>query len=152
MSLNKVLLIGHLGADPELRYTASQLPICKMRIATNDRRKNSDGSWEDYTEWHSVTVFGKSAENCGQYLAKGRQVFVEGQLRTSKWQDQDGRDRYRTEIIAQNVQFIGGRSSDYGSQASPPPSAGHAPSDLDAPAPSTQPDEGLSFDDDDIPF
>jgi len=109
MSLNRVLILGHLGADPELRYTQGGTPVCNLRVATNDRRKDANGEWVDQTEWHAVVVFGKVAENCSKFLAKGRQVFVEGKLQTRKWQDQEGKDRYKTEIVAFAVQFIGGR-------------------------------------------
>ncbi len=109
MGVNRVLLLGYLGADPEIRYTQSQTAVCTMRVATSERRKNAEGEWVDHTEWHSVVVWGKTAENCAQYLAKGRQVFVEGRLQTRKWQDQEGKDRYKTEIVAVTVEFVGGK-------------------------------------------
>ena len=152
MSINKVILLGHLGADPEIRYTQGQTAVCNLRIATNDRRKNQEGEWVEQTEWHRVVTFGKTAENCGQYLKKGRQVFVEGRIRTNKWQDQEGKDRYTTEILAQNVQFIGGRDSGgmavekvsaSGMDAGGPPMGGQ---------PAAKVGEAVSFDDDDIPF
>jgi single-strand DNA-binding protein len=107
MSINKVFLLGNLGKDPELRYTAQQNPVCSFSIATSDRRKEN-GNWVDHTEWHNVVVFGKAAENCAQYLKKGRQAFIEGRITTRKWQDKEGRDRYTTEVIAFSVQFVGG--------------------------------------------
>ena len=111
MSVNKVILLGNLGADPELKYTPTQMAVTNLNIATTDRRKDQSGQWVDQTEWHRVTVFGKSAENCSQYLAKGRQVYIEGKLKTRKWQDKTtGADRYATDIIADVVQFVGGKS------------------------------------------
>ena len=148
MSLNKVMLLGNLGADPELRYTQSQNPVCTLRIATTERRKDQSGEWVDHTEWHSVVVWGKQAENCNTYLKKGRQVFVEGRLQTRKWQDQTGNNRYTTEVVATSVQFIGGSSAGRGESA---PRNGQ--SDSDMPPPETLPSAAaVNFDDDDIPF
>ncbi len=151
MSLNRVFLIGNLGADPEVRYTQSQLPICSMRIATNERRQNDAGEWVDQTEWHRVTAFGKTAENCGQYLKKGRQVFVEGRIQTKKYQDKDGQDKYSTEIVASGVRFIGGRGGEGGIEVerSAPRSRNDSAASAGASAPIG---ETISFDDDDIPF
>ena len=149
MSVNKVFILGNLGADPELRSTSSQLAVCKLRVATSEFRKAQDGqSSEEKTEWHSITVFGRQAENCAQYLKKGRQVFVEGRLSTSKWQAQDGSDRYRTEIIANNVQFIGGRGerAEYNQM---PSSAPNIKPQAESAAGMAQ---SVSFEDDDIPF
>lgn len=106
--INKVILIGNLGADPEVRSTAGGTAVATLRIATTERRKDKDGNWSDHTEWHNVVVFGRTAENCGQYLKKGRQVYVEGRLQTRKWQDRDGNDRYTTEVAGDIVRFIGG--------------------------------------------
>jgi single-strand DNA-binding protein len=147
MGLNKVMLIGNLGADPEVRYTPNQQAIGNLRVATAERRKGQDGQWTEHTEWHRVVVFGKTAENCAQYLTKGRPVYVEGRLQTRKWQDKEGKDRYSTEIVASTVQFLGGRGE----------SSGKTPADL------APPDElpnfaaeasgaTVSFNDDDIPF
>ena len=155
MSLNRVFLIGNLGADPEIRYSQSQLAICSMRIATNERRQNDAGEWVDQTEWHRVTAFGKTAENCGQYLKKGRQVFVEGRIQTRKYQDKDGQEKYSTEIVASAVRFIGGgRGGEAGIEversSAPSRSRGEstgAPTGASAPI-----GETISFDDDDIPF
>ena len=153
MSLNRVMLIGNLGADPELRYTPSQQPVCSLRIATTERRKGADGQWAEQTEWHRVSVFGKTAENCSQYLAKGRQVFVEGRLQTRKYQDKEtGKDRYSTEILAFTVQFLGGKGGEGGApRASAPADMGSSDSSssFTAEAATGAP---VSFDDDDIPF
>lgn len=114
MGVNRVFLLGNLGADPEIRYTPSQQAVCNLRLATGERKKNPDGQWVDHTEWHRVVTWGKTAENCAQYLTKGKQVFVEGKIQTKKWQDQEGKDRYTTEIVAFSVQFIGGRGENAG--------------------------------------
>ena len=109
MSVNKVILVGNLGADPEVRSTNSGSQVANLRIATTSRTKDRDGNWSDETEWHRVTCFGRTAENVQRFLRKGRQVYVEGRLRTRKWQDQNGNDRWSTEVIANNVVFLGGR-------------------------------------------
>jgi len=160
MSVNKVILIGRLGSDPELRYTQSQTPVCSFRVATSERRKGQDGDWKEFTEWHSVVVWGKTGENCNQYLKKGRQVFIEGRISTRKWQDKDGRDRYTTEVIANNVQFLGekGQSGDIEvsrGEASRGSNSSADESYMSA-AQSNQFSVGggdaVSLDDDDIPF
>ena len=104
--LNRVMIIGRLGADPEIRYTQAGQATCSLRIATDESYTDRDGKRVERTEWHSVAVFGKSAENCNQYLGKGSLVYVEGKLATRKWQDQKGQDRYTTEIRADRVQFL----------------------------------------------
>lgn len=104
--LNRVMIIGRLGADPELRYTQSGQPICSLRVATDESYTDKDGNRVERTEWHSVVAFGKAADHCNQYLHKGSLVYVEGKLATRKWQDQNGQDRYTTEIRADRVQFL----------------------------------------------
>ena len=104
--LNKVMIIGRLGADPEIRYTQAGQPICSLRVATDESYTDKDGNRVERTEWHSVVAFQRSAENCNQYLRKGSLVYVEGKLSTRKWQDQKGQDRYTTEIRAERVQFL----------------------------------------------
>lgn len=106
MSLNKVMVIGRLGRDPELKYTQAGAPVCTLNLATDESYKDNNGQKVERTEWHRVVVFQKAAENCSQYLAKGSLVFVEGNLQTRKWQDQQGQDRYATEIRAHRVQFL----------------------------------------------
>ena len=103
--LNKVMIIGHLGRDPELRYTQSGTPVATLNIATDESYVDKDGNKVERTDWHRVVVFQRSAENCSQYLSKGSLVYVEGKLQTRKWQDQQGQDRYSTEIKADRVQF-----------------------------------------------
>ncbi len=107
-SVNKVILVGNLGADPELKYTPSNRPLCNLRIATSDVYKDKTGQRQEKTEWHRVTVWGDQAENCNKYLAKGRMVYVEGRLQTRTWDDKDGNKRYATDIVADRVQFLGG--------------------------------------------
>jgi single-strand DNA-binding protein len=109
MTVNKAILIGNLGQDPEMRTTGSGTTVANLRVATTDRRKDRDGNWTDHTEWHSVVVFGRTAENVGRFCKKGKQVFIEGRIQTRKWQDREGRDRWSTEIVADNVRFLGGR-------------------------------------------
>ena len=109
-SVNKVILIGNLGRDPETRYTADGAAITNITIATSDRWKDkTSGEMKESTEWHRVAFFGRLAEIAGEYLKKGRPVYVEGRLRTRKWQDKDGQDRYTTEIVADQMQMLGSR-------------------------------------------
>lgn len=116
MSVNKVILLGRLGQDPELKYTPSGAAVCNFSMATSESwtDKNS-GQKNERTEWHRIVVWGKLAELCNQYLSKGRQAFVEGRLQTRSWEDQNGQKRYTTEINASTVQFIGGASKEGGS-------------------------------------
>jgi len=127
-----------------------------MRIATTERRKGADGQWAEHTEWHSVVTWGKTAENCSQFLKKGRQVFIDGKIQTRKWQDQTGNTRYTTEVVANNVTFVGGGRGEGAGAGAPRgggatelessmPSYGGGEETLPAAAP-------VSFDDDDIPF
>ena len=104
--LNKVMIIGRLGSDPEIRYTQAGQSICSLRVATDESYTDKDGNRVERTEWHSVVAFGKTADHCNQYLHKGSLVYVEGKLSTRKWQDQSGQDRYTTEIRAERVQFL----------------------------------------------
>lgn len=123
MSLNKVMIIGNLGKDPDLKGT-----VCKLNIATSSKRKNADGEWTEETEWHRVTTFGKVAENCAKFLAKGRTVYVEGRLKTSKYTDKEGVEKYSTDILADKVDFLsGGKSADEGEKKTYPVTEdGHA--------------------------
>ena len=105
MSVNKVILVGNLGRDPEVRETKSGSNVANLRVATTHRSKVGD-EWQEQTEWHTVTVFGRQAELCGRYLEKGRQVYVEGRVQTRKWQDKEGNDRYSTEVVANDVKFL----------------------------------------------
>jgi len=116
-SLNRVILLGNLGKDPEVRYTQGGTTVANLRIATNERRPDGNGGWKDETEWHSVVLFGKQADLAKQYLSKGRTVLIEGSLRTRQWQDKEGQKRWSTEIVAQNMRFVGGRGAAGGSGA-----------------------------------
>ncbi len=108
MSVNKAILVGNLGRDPEVRFTPSGRAVAKFPIATTERWTDQDGNRQERTEWHNIVVWGKQAETCGQYLAKGRQVYVEGSIRTRSYDDKEGNKRYITEIIARDVRFLGG--------------------------------------------
>lgn len=138
--INKVILIGNLGADPEMKYTAGGTAICKFRIATTEVFKDRDGNQQERTEWHRVVAWARLAEICGQYLSKGKQVYVEGSLRTSSWDDQDGNKRYMTEVNARDVQFLGGQGGGPGGGAG---SGGGGGDDFGGPPP---------MGDEDIPF
>ena len=146
MSLNKVMLIGNLGKDPELRFTPSGRAVARFSIATSEQWTTPEGQKQERTEWHNVVVWGKQAESCGQYLSKGRQVFIEGSIRSRQYDDKEGQKRYITEVIAQRVQFLGGgRGDGAGGGAGRGGSAGGGgggAEDLPAPMP----------EDDDIPF
>lgn len=170
-SINKVILIGNLGRDPEVRYTPSGAAVCNVSVATtrNWKDKNSGDKVEE-TEWHRVVFYDRLAEIAGEYLKKGRPVYVEGRLKTRKWQDKDGKDNYTTEIVAEQMQLLGGRESsggggygggqggnpeDYSQEAPSAPSRpASRPSAAPRPAPAPAPKSSTGFDDmdDDIPF
>lgn len=142
--INKVIVVGNLGQDPETRYMPSGSAVTNMTVATNEMWKDKQtGEQKERTEWHRVAMFGKLAEIAAEYLRKGSQVYIEGKLRTRKWQDKQGNDRYTTEIIADEMQMLGGRGGGGGAPASQD-SGSSGP----APGPS---DDGSGFDDD-IPF
>ena len=152
-SVNKVILVGNLGRDPEVRYTASGDAMCNLSLATTDNwRDKATGERKEMTEWHRVSFFGKTAEICGQYLKKGSQIYVEGSLRTRKWTDKDGQEKYSTEIRGDAMQMLGGRQG----MGAPASSGGGGydsePADY-APAPARNKPKP-AFDDlgDDIPF
>ena len=107
--VNKAILIGNLGADPELRYTSSGTAVCNFSVATTETYKDRDGNQVENTEWHRVVAWARLAEICGEYLKKGRQVYIEGQIQTRSWEDQDGNTKYTTEIKAREMQMLGGR-------------------------------------------
>lgn len=106
-SVNKAILMGNLGQDPEIRYTANGTAVCTLSIATTDVRNDPNAGRQERTEWHRVVVWNKQAENCAKYLSKGRSVYIEGRIQTRSWEDQSGQKKYTTEIVAQTVQFIG---------------------------------------------
>jgi single-strand DNA-binding protein len=142
--VNKVILIGNLGADPELRYTSGGSAVADLRLATSRKYTTKDGNSKEDTQWHRIVVWGKQAEHCKEYLSKGRQVYVEGRLQTRQWEDRDGNKRSTTEVVAERVQFLGGGGrggggGNEGGYDGPTPPADHE-------APSN------TMDDDDIPF
>jgi single-strand DNA-binding protein len=108
-SLNKVMLIGNLGKDPEIRTTTSGQSVANFSLATSEKFKNKNGETEERTEWHNIVLWGKLAEIAGQYLAKGKPVFIEGRIQTRKWQDKDGQDRYTTEVVGDRMQMLGSK-------------------------------------------
>lgn len=116
--VNKVIIIGNLGKDPEVRFTESGRAVCKFSVATSESWTDRDGQRQERTDWHNVVVWGKQAETCGQYLAKGRQVYVEGSIQTRSYDDKDGNKRWITEIVARNVRFLG--SANGRTEAQPP--------------------------------
>ncbi len=147
--INKVILIGNLGADPEVRYSAAGSAVTNARLATTDQWKDrQSGEQQERTEWHRVVFFGRLAEIAGEYLKKGSKVFVEGRLQTRKWQGQDGQDRYTTEIVVNDMQMLDGRGDMAGGgsrSAATHESADSAPTESQATAP-------VDDFDDDIPF
>ena len=165
-TVNKVTLLGRLGADPEVRYMPSGSAVANLRVATNDGYKDKQtGQFVENTEWHRVVLFGRLAEIAGQYLQKGRLVYIEGRIRTNKWQDQSGQDRYTTEIVANEMQLIGGGGGqrDDMSQDSPFEQAAPASTNQASAKPAAKPAKSEpvpapnmadfdKFDDDDIPF
>ncbi|WP_298268897.1 single-stranded DNA-binding protein [Geobacter sp.] len=116
-SLNKVMLIGNLGKDPEVRYTPAGTAVASFSLATSERFKNKNGEWEEKTEWHNVVLWGRQAEVAGEYLSKGKTVYIEGRLQTRKWQDKDGRDRWTTEVVGEKMQMLGARGEGGGRPA-----------------------------------
>ena len=120
-SVNKVILVGNLGRDPETRYTTSGDAVTNIRLATTDTWKDKSGEKQERTEWHNIVFYGRQAEIAGEYLKKGRQIYVEGRLQTRKWQDKEGQDRYTTEIIADRMQMLGSREGAAQPAVSEPP-------------------------------
>jgi single-strand DNA-binding protein len=141
MSFNKIILVGNLGRDPELRYTPQGTPVCSFTVATNEKRKDKAGEAQDFTTWFRVTLWGRQAETASQYLTKGRPVYIEGRLRLEEWTDRDGKQRYTLEVHATDMQFIGGGRGD----DAPYTGGGKA-------APADQAPAEAELSDDDIPF
>lgn len=141
MSFNKIILVGNLGRDPELRYTPQGNPVCHFTMATNEKRRDRAGETQDVTTWFRVTLWGRQAETASQYLTKGQSVYVEGRLRVEEWTDRDGKPRYTLEVNATDMQFLGRRSD----EISAPPT--RSSTDTAAAEPL-----GGDISDDDIPF
>lgn len=161
--INKVILVGNLGGDPELRYTGSGTAVCNFSVATTESYKDRDGNQVENTEWHRVVAWARLAEICGEYLSKGRQVYIEGQLQTRQWEDKDGNTRYTTEIKAREMQMLGSRdggggSSDDGGSYDQSPRPQRQASSNGGGRPQQQakpsgPSDDYSFEpDDDLPF
>jgi single-strand DNA-binding protein len=149
-SVNKVILIGNLGADPETRYLPSGDAVTNIRIATTEKWRDKGGEQQEHTEWHRIAFFGKLAEIAGEYLKKGSPVYVEGRIRTRKWQDKEGQDKYSTEIVADRMQLLGSRSGGGAGET-----VSREPATAGAGGGKPQPKKGGGgFDqmDDDIPF
>ncbi len=140
-SVNKVILIGNLGKDPDLRYTPGGQAVASFTMATNEKWRDKEGNMQDKTEWHNIVVWGRQAEIAKEYLAKGRPAYIEGRLQTRSWDDKDGNKRYITEIVAQRIQFLGSREQGAGASSG---SGGEMPPEA------PQPD--LAAEDDDLPF
>lgn len=141
MSFNKITLVGNLGKDPDFRYTPQGNPVCTISLATNERRRDKSGEFQDVTTWFRVTLWGKQAETAQKFLTKGSPIYIEGRLRIEEWSDRDGKNRYTLDVQATDMQFLGGRGEGAGSGAATPP-----------PPPSAPDNGGGAGDDDEIPF
>jgi len=141
-SLNKVMLIGNLGKDPEVRYTGAGTAVASFSLATSEKFKNKNGEWEERTEWHNITLWARLAQIAGEYLAKGKTVYIEGRLQTRKWQDRDGKDRYTTEIVGEKMQMLSGKGEGGGRPAAGRPESQEAPSYEE---PAFNPDDDIPF-------
>ncbi|MEO2168769.1 MAG: single-stranded DNA-binding protein [bacterium] len=144
MSVNKAIILGRLGADPEIRFTQSGAGVCNFNVATDTVWKDKDGQKQSRTEWHRIVVWGPQAEPCSKYLTKGREVYVEGEIQTRSWEDKEGNKRWTTEIRARDVRFLGGGRSDQG--------GGGDPGDGTDSSGSTSGDGGGGPADGDVPF
>lgn len=152
--VNKVILVGNLGQDPELRYTGGGTAVCNLRIATNESYKDSNGEWVERTEWHSVVAWGRLAEICNEYLKKGSQAYFEGSLQTRSYEDRDGNTKYTTEIKAREMMMLGGRDDSFSGGG--PAAASRSRQTATASAPAAAGQEGgddFTFEpDDELPF
>ncbi|HUM06067.1 MAG TPA: single-stranded DNA-binding protein [Terriglobales bacterium] len=154
-SVNKVILIGNLGKDPEVKYTPQGTPVAKVALATNERFKDKDGNWQDRTEWHNVVLWARLAEIAGEYLKKGGKVYIEGRLQTRSWDDkQTGQKKYMTEIVANDLVLLGGRGEGGGDYSGSSRSASSSGNSFDqrTPEPEHAPAGSGPITDEDIPF
>src|SRR5437868_8564082 len=151
-SVNKVILVGNLGKDPEIKYTPSGTAVAKFSLATNERYKDKAGQWQDRTEWHNIVAWQRMAEIVGEYVKKGSKIYIEGRLQTSSWDDKEsGQKKYRTEVIANDLVLLGGRGEGADSESSPRGRGAAASSnDFDQRAP--EPEASAQITDEDIPF
>jgi single-strand DNA-binding protein len=153
MSVNKVILVGRLGKDPETRYTGGGQPVCNFSLATDETFKDRSGERQKRTEWHKIVVWGKQAEIAQQYLKKGSQIYLEGRIQSREWQDKEGQKRTSYEIVATNFRMLGSRSDSAGGGASRAAAApAGADFDHEAPAPMEHDQSGPEVTDEDIPF
>ena len=143
MSVNKVILIGNLGKDPEVRFTAGGKAVARFSVATSEQWSDTEGQRQERTEWHNIVVWGKQAESCGQYLQKGRQVYIEGRIQSRSYDDKEGNKKYITEVNAQRVQFLGGGGGRGGAPRDQQGGGAEAPS---------MPGGGGGGEEEDIPF
>ena len=151
-SVNKVILVGNLGRDAELKFTPSGFPISSFSLATTDRRKDKDNNWQEKTEWHRIKLLGKQAESLQDYLKKGKQIYVEGRLETRSWDDKDGQKKYMTEIIADRIQLLGGRGDGGGGRSGGGSRGGDDFEDYHEGGPGGSGSGPSDLTDDDIPF
>ncbi len=149
-SVNKVILIGNLGKDPEVKYTPNGTPVAKFSLATNERYKDKDGNWQDRTEWHNIVAWQRTAEIVGEYVKKGSKIYIEGRLRTDSWDDKNtGEKKYRTEIVVNDLVLLGGRGEGDGERTR----GASAGSNMDQRTPEREPTAGAApISDEDIPF
>jgi single-strand DNA-binding protein len=154
-SVNKVILLGNLGKDPEVKYTPQGTPVAKLALATNERYKDKDGQWQDRTEWHNVVVWQRLAEIAGEYLKKGSKVYIEGRLQTRSWEDkQSSQKRYATEVVANDLVLLGGRGEAGGESSGYSRAAAAGNNNFDQRTPEQEPVVAAStpISDEDIPF
>jgi single-strand DNA-binding protein len=154
-SVNKVILLGNLGKDPEVKYTPSGTPVAKFTIATNERFKDKEGQWQDRTEWHNITAWARTAEIAGEYLKKGSKVYIEGSLRTHSWDDkQTGQKKYMTEIVVNDLVLLGGRGEGAGESGGFSRGSAAGGNSFDQQTPEHEPAPAMStpISDEDIPF
>jgi single-strand DNA-binding protein len=150
-SVNKVILVGNLGKDPEVKYTPSGVPVAKFSLATNEKFKDKSGEWQERTEWHNIVAWQRLAEIVGEYVKKGSKIYIEGRLQTSSWEDkQSGEKKYRTEIVAQDLVLLSGRGDGEGGEGR----AARASSGMDQRAPQRHDEmsQAAEITDEDIPF
>ncbi len=151
-SVNKVILVGHLGKDPEVKYTPSGTAVAKFSIATNERYKDKEGNWQDRTEWHNIVAWQRTAEIAGEYLKKGKQVYIEGRLRTDSWEDKNTHEKkYRTEIVVEDMVLLGGGGRAEGDEGGGGRSRG-AGAGMDQRPQHEEAHQGTGITDEDSPF
>jgi len=150
--VNKVILVGNLGQDPELRYTGSGTAVCNLRLATNESYKDAGGEWVERTEWHSIVAWSRLAEICNEYLKKGSQVYFEGSLQTRSYEDKDGNTKYVTEVKAKEMMMLSGRGTNGDSYTAPAPAAAKPAAAATTAADSGSSDSYTFQPDDDLPF